>query len=37
VPVVYYIFDRLASKRLGSQRKKLVKKIKARQSETSIA
>lgn len=37
VPVIYYIFDRFASIRMSRKRKKLIKKVKARQLATSIA
>jgi len=37
VPIVYYIFDRIGSKIRSFNRKKLIKKVKARQLETSIA
>ncbi|MEZ7866214.1 MAG: efflux RND transporter permease subunit [Paludibacteraceae bacterium] len=37
VPVVYYIFDRFASKKRSRRRKRLVKKVKARQLEASLA
>ncbi|MFT3753106.1 MAG: efflux RND transporter permease subunit [Paludibacter sp.] len=37
VPVVYYIFDRIGAKSRGRRRKRLVKKVKARQLEASIA
>ena len=37
VPVVYYIFDRLGAKRISRRRQKLIKKVKARQLEASLA
>jgi hydrophobic/amphiphilic exporter-1 (mainly G- bacteria), HAE1 family len=37
VPVVYYIFDRFGSKGRTRRKKRLVKKVKARQLEASIA
>jgi len=37
VPVVYYIFDRIGSKSRSRSRKRLVKKVIARQLEASIA
>lgn len=37
VPVVYYVFDRLGSKRRQHNRKKLIKKVKARQLEAGLA
>ena len=37
VPVVYYIFDRIKAKSRSRGRKKLVKKVLARQLEASIA
>jgi len=37
VPVVYYIFDRIGYKGRVRSRKRLVKKVKARQLEASIA
>ncbi|MEI7504464.1 MAG: efflux RND transporter permease subunit, partial [Paludibacter sp.] len=37
VPVVYYIFDRIGAKSRSRSRKKLVKKVLARQLEASIA
>jgi len=37
VPIVYYIFDRIGAKIRLFNRKRLIKKVKARQLETSIA
>ena len=37
VPVVYYIFDRFASKKRSRRRKRLIKKVKSRQLEASLA
>lgn len=37
VPVVYYIFDRISAKGRARRKKKLVKKVKARQLEAGIA
>jgi HAE1 family hydrophobic/amphiphilic exporter-1 len=37
VPVVYYIFDRFGAKIRSKRRKKMIKKVKVRQLEASIA
>jgi len=37
VPIVYYIFDRIGAKIRSFNRKKLIKKVKARQLGASIA
>ena len=37
VPVVYYIFDRIGAKSRGRRKKKMVKQVKARQLEASVA
>jgi len=37
VPVVYYIFDRLGAKWISRRRQKMIRKVKARQLEASLA